>query len=316
MNPQTLKEFFPSSFMNDSAHQHSLGEQFTLCDHGNLVFHWADFNETCETIKTAIETNRNLNDEFHRKEQSLTRLSMIPIWIRTNKKVHQTTMFDLYENFVTNEIHCSLGFDPYGPIEVSFISSTGPYKTMPVSECFNRATYIDFVMVNLLKDRLPKRDYRIRLKAKLLMEFGHTFAEAGLISLEQLTLNGMLLSVDSDLFLNKMIQGDQMRIYLDTDTLNQASSKDLSEMKNFLSHFTFNLLYSSKSENSLQMSVKDFSYQSSFDFVKNKRIFLFMSYDKIQNQSEQNVASIKKFVGHTKELVRLHYKSTFLLKTA
>ncbi len=51
-----------------------------------------------------MESNPELREEFKRKEVSLNRLSLIPVWIRTEKKVHQTTMFDLYERYILNQM--------------------------------------------------------------------------------------------------------------------------------------------------------------------------------------------------------------------
>jgi hypothetical protein len=42
----SLSELFPHTFLNESTLHKSLGEEFSLCDNGNMVFHWADFHET------------------------------------------------------------------------------------------------------------------------------------------------------------------------------------------------------------------------------------------------------------------------------
>ena len=316
MTQLTPTEFFPSTFLNETSVQHSLGEDFTLCDNGNVVFHWADYHETCDTIKIAIDTNSDLRNEFARKEVALTRLSLIPVWIRTNKKVHQTTMFELYERSVLNNVQYSLGINPFGPIEISFISSTGPFKSMVIAECFNRSTYKDFVMVYLLKDKLPKRDYRIRLKSKVLMEYGKDFSKAGLIGLEQLTMNGILFSLDSDEFINYVSKETEMRILIDSTTLENAAGKDLQGLKEYLSQYAFNLLYSSRLEDAISCQLKDFSFQSSFDFFKDKKIYLFITYEKLANNSQTSIRSIKEFVGHTRSLIREHYNSNLLIKSA
>jgi len=49
--------------------------------------------------------------------------------------------------------------------------------------------------------------------------------------------------------------------------------------------------------------------QSSFDYSKNKKVFLFISYDKLSESHPANVKSIRDFVTHTKELVREHYQN-------
>jgi len=311
----TLSELFPSSILANASLAQSLGEDFSLCDNGNMVFHWADYFETCNAVKSSFESNPEVLEEFIRKENSLNRLSLIPVWIRTEKKVHQTTMFELYERYILNQMHLSLGVDPFGPIELSFISSTGPFRSMAIAECFNSSTYKDFVMVYLLRDKLPKRDYRVRLKSKVLMEYGQDFSQAGIIGLEQLTMNGLLFSLDSDLFLKEISNHSEFRVLIDSASLSEGWLKNLSELKIYLSQFAFNLMFSSRKEDAVTCLMKDFSIQSSFDFLKNKKVYLFISYEKL-SLANKNIKNIQKFVEHTRNLIRDHYQAKILTKSA
>lgn len=310
----SLTDIFPLSFLNESTIQHSLGEDFSLCDNGNMIFRWADYHETCDAVKKQMESNPEMKSEFKRKENALNRLSLITVWIRTEKKVHQTTMFELYERYILNQMQ-SYGLDPFGPIEISFISSTGPFRSMAIAECFNSTTYKDFVMVYLLKDQLPKRDYRIRLKSKVLLEYGHEFSQAGLIGLEQLTMHGLLLSMDADFYLKEISKGSDLRILIDLGLLAGGCDKDLSELKTHLSQYAFNLMYSSRKEDAIDCQVKDLSVQSSFDFLKNKKVYLFISYEKLV-AANGKIKSIKDFVEHTRKLIRAHYKHSLMSKSA
>jgi hypothetical protein len=315
MSNLSLTELFPAAFLNESTLQHSLGEDFSLCENGNMVFHWADFNETCDAVKERLERDPLVCEEFKNKEIALKRLSLIPVWIRTEKKVHQTTMFELYERYILNQMQLSLGVDPFGPIELSFISGTGPFRAMAIAECFNKSTYKDFVMVYLLNGKLPKRDYRIRLKSKILMEYGQNFTKAGLISLEQLTMNGLLLSLDSDFFLKNISTETELRFLIDTNSLKAGCDKDLTELKDHLAQYAFNLMYSSRKEDSVVCQLKDFNVQSSFDFLKNKKVFLFISYEKLA-ASNVKIKDIQKFVTHTRGLIREHYQANGQRKSA
>lgn len=316
MSQLSIKEFFPTAFLNESIFNHSLGENFSLCESNNVIFHWADYDETCDSFKAAIETNAELKDEYRKKELSLARLSLIPVWIRTDKKVHQTTMFDLYERYILNQVQISLGVDPFGPIEISFISSTGPFRSMAIAECFNKSTYKDFVMVYLIKGKLPKRDFRIRMNAKVLMEYGENFSKAELIGVEQLTSNGILFSLDSDLFLKDISTLNEIRILVDSEALKEGQDKSLNDLRSHLSQYAFNLLYSSRTEDAFLCQVKDFNIQSSFDFYKNKKIYLFISYDELSGSSATKIQTIKNFVSYAKNLIREHYHFNLLSKSA
>ncbi|MBA2406112.1 MAG: hypothetical protein H0V66_15155, partial [Bdellovibrionales bacterium] len=205
--------------------------------------------------------------------------------------------------------------DPFGPIEISFISGTGPFRSMAIAECFNASTYKDFVMVYLLKGKLPKRDYRVRLKSKVLMEYGNEFGKAGLIGLEQLTMNGLLFSLDSDFFLKEISKEKELRILIDSNSLKDGCSKDLSGLKDHLAQYAFNLMYSSSKEDSVTCQLQDFHVQSSFDFLKNKKVYLFISYEKLVGLNGK-IKIIQNFVTHTRNLIREHYKTKLLSKSA
>lgn len=307
---QNITQLFSPNFLNDSALTKTLGEEFVLCENGNMVFHWADFFETCDMIKSQLENDPVLMKDFKQREAGLSRLAQIPVWVRTENKVIQTTMHELYEKYILNQSSMLGGIDPFCPLEISFISGTGPFKGMSVAECFNKTTYRDFVLVYLIKGKLPRRDYRIRLKSKILAEYGTGLRQAELISLEQMTMHGLLLSVESETYLKKFGGQESLRLLINAKMLEEGKNKNLEELKAHLSQYAFNLLYSSNKEDAIEIPLKDISVQSSFDYSKNKKVFLFVSYDKLAKAHPESVSFIREFVSHTKELVRAHYQNS------
>jgi hypothetical protein len=305
---QNVTQLFAPSVQNESVPSKNLGEEFIFCENGNMVFHWADFYETCDAIKNQLETDAELKLDLKRREDALNRLKEITIWVRTEKKVHQSSMFDLYEKFILDQSHLLGGVDPFCPLEVSFISATGPFKGMSVAECFNHLTYRDFVMLYLIKNKLPKRDFRVRVKSKILVEHGNQ-GNAELVSLEQLGGNGILLSMKSETYLKKISEGECINLLINTKILADGNDLPLNELKDHLSQYTFNLLYSSSKDDSISIKVTDLNVQSSFDFSRNKKVFLFASYDKMQESNSKGVKAISDFVGHTKSLVQKHYET-------
>ncbi len=316
MSQMNVTGLFPQSFLKDSALHHTLGEEFSIGENGVMVFHWADFHETCDAVKEAMEKEPELYDDFQKRERGIAQLSTIPVWIKTREKVHQTSMHELYEKHIFNRTQVLGGVDPFGPIEISFISGTGPFKTMAITECFNKTIYRDFILINLIRGKLPRRDFRVRIKSKVLFEYGEDFAKAQLVNLEQLTTNGLLFSLDAEVFQKEMAQTESLRIILETGSLASALGKNLEEMKTHFSQYTFNLLYSSNKSDAVHCNLKDFSVQSSFDFFKNKKAYLFMPYAKIECASDVHVKNITDFMQYTKTLVRDHYKDPFKKQSA
>lgn len=307
----TLSQLFPSAQVGENGILKSLGEDFALCENGNMVFHWADFNETCEMIVKQLELDPALRADFKLREEAISRLELIPCWIRTSNKVFQMTMYSLYEKYISGQTSLFADVDPFGPTEISFISSTGPFRQMAITECFSPITYRDFVLVYLIKGKLPKRDYRIRLKAKVLAEYGENFTNARLINFEQMTAGGLLFSVESDFFVNELSRSENIRILIDTTILQKGHGKSFADLQTLLGNHTFNLMYSSHKEDAFICKISDFSTQNSFDFFRNRKVFLFLSYDKLATSRPEAVKDFKKFIEYSREMIRNHYTEVF-----
>lgn len=299
MSHKNVQHLIPTT---NSKHEveSSIGEEFVLCKNGNIVFHWADFFETCDEVMN--------NVDFSKKEVALSALNRVTVWIRAHNKIHKTSVYELYEKFILSKSELLGGVNPFETLEMSFISSTGPFKSLSVAECFNKDTYKEFIEVFLVRGRLPKRDYRIRLKSKILFEYGSSFSKAELVSLEQLTSKGMLFSADAEIFNKKFGKEKKIRMLIDSTVLQDAKNKDLHELKSHFAQYSFNLLYSAQREDALEVEMKDISIQSSFDFQKNPKVFIFIPYEKISSEKTTSIKSICDFVEQTKELVRSHYK--------
>lgn len=311
MSQTTVTGLFPQSFLKENSLHHTLGEEFALGENGVMVFHWSDFHETCDAVKAALENEPELMEDFQRRARGIDQLALIPVWVKTKEKVHQTNMFDLYDRHIFNKSQQLGGVDAFGPIEISFISGTGPFKTMAISECFNKIIYRDFVLINLLRGKLPRRDYRIRVKSKVLFEYGDEFGKAQLVNLEQLTTAGLLFSVEAEHFQKEMARSSHFRVILETQSLAEAMGKNLEELKAHFAKYSFNLMYSSHKRDAVTCQLEDFSIQSSFDFFKSRKVFLFIPYGKIECTQGKHVENIKGFMDHTKTLVRDHYKNPF-----
>jgi hypothetical protein len=122
--------------------------------------------------------------------------------------------------------------------------------------------------------------------------------------------------MDSEKWMRNFSEQKYIRILVNAKMLGEGLGKNLAELKNHLSEYAFNLLYTSSKEDSMAIKLSDFSVQSSFDFSKNKRVYLFVSYDKLAVSRPEGVKIIKAFVNHTKELVRDYYQEAAKRKSA
>jgi len=86
-----------------------------------MVFHWSDSFETCESLKALMEDNETYGNELKTCEKALDQLKLIPVWIKTPKKIHQTSMYDLYEEHILHQENLFGSLDPFCPYEISFL---------------------------------------------------------------------------------------------------------------------------------------------------------------------------------------------------
>ncbi len=291
-----------SSFNEWPLFGQKLGDVFSLSNLNLVVFHWADFAETCEVLEQQMKTDETLAHDFIVMKERVNSLRSIPIWIKTPKRVFQYNLFDLYSTYIQN--HGQERLDPHSPMDISFISGSGPFKTLAISECFNQQLYRDMVMVLLLENKLARRDFRVRVKAKILMEYGDNFEHGHLFQVEQITSKGMLFSCESDFYFKEWSKVNQMRILMNTQMMEDASHMNLDEMKQYFDQFPFNLLYSSKKEDGIYSDATQWNTNSGFDFFQQKKVYLFLPFTAIKERHQTSVNHLKGFVDSTKSMVR------------
>lgn len=185
---------------------------------GNLSFHWADSEETCAIWRERIKTDPDLRADFEEKCREMEDMRNLPVWIRRDNTVSHTHFYALYENTIG-------GTWRFGskPLEVSLVSPSGPWRWVRPSECFNPVTYHAFVMIDLLLGKLPYREFRLRVKAKLLLEHGPGFNGADLVALEQVTAKGFLFRVPEELAANTSLLAHPWRFLIHARGLEDLS---------------------------------------------------------------------------------------------
>lgn len=305
MKNSSLNRLLSSQFSNDLGR--SLGEELPLCENQSVVFHWADFFETCDEVKNSLETDPDLKSDFNRLLSRLSRLKSVPVWIRTPEKVIQSSMYSLYEKHILRNTQLE-GLDFFGPMEVSLISGTGPFKVMALSEFFHKETYQQFVLVALLNGDLPKRDFRVRFKAKVLMEYGANLESSALVSFEQLTRHGILFQIDANIYLKEVCRHPKVKLIIDSHLLGDCVGKEFDEVKHILSNQVHNLLYSSRIEDGIEVDISKLHASSSFEFLKDHKKFIFIPFNALMSQDPEGIKRMKDFVDHAQYLVRDFYQ--------
>lgn len=280
----------------------TLGDNFSLSQLGVIAFHWADFSETCELLESQMRCDETLSQDFHKMKERVNALSLVPIWVKGQGRIRQFNLHDLYANYIMNQNQEKL--DPHTPMDISFISGSGPFKTLAISECFNHQTYRDMVMVMLLEQKIARRDFRVRVKAKVLVEYGASYEHGHLFQVEQLTNTGLLFSCSSDFYFREWPKIKNLRILMNTQMMSEASKMSLEQMRIYFDQFPFNLMYSSKKEDGIYASPESWSVASSFDFFQQKKVYLFLPFSKIEERHSISVDNLQMFMESAKGIVR------------
>jgi len=274
-----------------------LTDQICLGKDGNVSFHWSDFREACRLWQTRIAIEPNLRRDYEKRLQEMEKLKQLPLWIRSGKTTTQTNLFDLYEGFICDQHWHSDESLPRPHYDISLISPSGPFKKMPVTNCFNLQTYRDFVMVFLLQDKLPRRDFRLRVKSKLLAEYGANLSEVSLVELEQISASGILLKVSGADFYGKMLPHQTMRLLLKTHFLQAAvQAKNPQEFKREVAEWSNNPFYTHDKAESFSFDCHDIHSSSRFDGDATSECFLRINIETMAKSNPQQAQRLQNFV--------------------
>lgn len=263
-------------------------QKIDLCELGSVCFFWADSDESCMNLEQLIKSNPSLKEDYQKRVDSLNALRTIPIWLKFNSRVQEKTMFDLYQDHILG-----LSTIPMASrIQISLLSSHGPFESMTLSDLFHPIMYEQFVMVLLLTGKLSRREFRLRFKTRLLLEQNHS---VHLVNLEQMSSKGILLSSEKP-----MIEG-VINFFLDYQVLHETKGMSLSETKEYLTSRANNFLYTAHSDSRISINTKGVKSQTKFDFMKRKVYYYFISFDRFENKNAAKV--LEEFVCHSKNLI-------------
>jgi hypothetical protein len=289
-------------------------ETLILCPPSHMLFHWSDALETSEQMRAMMLSNESYSREFKKCDQALSQLRSVPLWIKTEKKIIQTSMYDLYEQYILFEDNLFGTLDPYCPYEISFLSGVGPFRRLSVFECLSESTHREFVIIFLMKGKIKAGDFRLRLKSKILMEYGEQYSKAGLIDLLQLTSKGIIISLNSELYTREYTSLKAMRLLLNSKMLFSLKDKNLQDVSLKLSPYAYNLFYTSNKNDSFTFNLSDLVIESTFDFSEQKKIPLLISYERISDSNPLAAKTLQNFVSQMKELILTHHGNSDELK--
>lgn len=279
-------------------------EHVVLNAAASVSFHWTDFQETCQLYQRRVAATPALREELRLKQLELERLRQIPLWIKRNGATTHTSLYELYDQFILDKLPLDHA-DPHAPTDISFVSPSGPFKKLSITECFNLQTYQSFVSLYLLKNKLPARDFRLRVKSRLLIEYGRNLQEVAMVDLEQITAEGLLLRCPAPLFFSGLRGQDQFRLLITTAGLDKLAKKpSWSEFHAFIGGWDVNPFYGQSKLEAFELSCADLRMHSRFDFTQTRDVYLYLKFTTLRASNELLALRLEQFIHKGKAAMR------------
>lgn len=282
----------------------SLSEPISLCGKDTMCFHWSDSVRYCEIVESNLSTDTHLFKDYQKRKIAISNLKKISVWIKSKKKIIETTVYDLYDQFLLSKDLMLNDLDPYFEYHISFLSASGPFKKISIVSCFNESLFYDFKFIYLIENLIPRGDFSLRLRSKVLIEYGENFDQVQIVGVNQIGHDGILISIPYDLFLNEISHLDKLRILLNSSQLRLNETSGLNDLKENLGKYSFNLLYTSKKSDSAEIKLNEIVMRGRGDFfTQDKRVFLLIPYSAMEKSHSQMANDFRNFSRRTCEVM-------------
>jgi hypothetical protein len=281
-----------------------LTDRIHLGQNEAVTFHWADFSEACGLWQSRIDREPHLRADYEQRVREIEKLRRLAVWVRHGKKVTQTNLYELYDGFIREKTWHGQDLLPHAQREVSFVSPSGPFKHMPVTECFHRSTYQDFVFVLLLQNKLPRRTFRLRIQSRLLTEYGAGLREAVLVSLEQITSQGLLVKTSSETFFASMNPHHRVRFLFSSHSLRSAVAA--ASFEGGIAAWSANPFYTHDKSESFEIDCSQMrvSESKAFNQALGPESYLFVGFEQIALSNPALAQDLKAFITRGEASVR------------
>ncbi len=272
-------------------------------DTSPLQFMWSDYDECCDYFRQKMKGDLDVVKLKEQKITELSHLKHIPVWIRRDSKLYTTHLFDIYENHLQRK--SILNTDPSVPMDISFISPSGPFKTMAITDCLNIQNYQDFVFLSLLDNKLPSREFRLRLQSRLLFESGTQFENTLLGSLCQITSKGLLFKVKAADFFNKIKESSQLRLLMNTQVFETTKqSLTWAEVKSSVDSWPTHPLYTQNKTDAFLIDPKELQLAHRFDYGRTSEVYFFVPFKHLSVSNGLMVKKIENFLLQMKSCIK------------
>jgi hypothetical protein len=224
---------------------------------------WSDSEQHILNIQKQLKSDFHL---FSHIQESLEKLNLLKnyfVWIKTKENTLRLDLFSIYSDCLRLGKLSQENLKMDQEVHISFMSKRGPFIKKTLGECLNPQVYQEMAQNLVLNNLIPIRKFRLRMKVKLLAEFGQNYSDSTLIDLHQLSSEGMLLTTQK----NIMTHDDPLRLLINPSALDLWLDDKNTESSFDQSLFTL------KKDFFLKISTLDLIEQKPFYREESKRYY-------------------------------------------
>jgi hypothetical protein len=210
---------------------------------------WSDSEQHILNIQKQLKSDFHLFSHIQESLEKLNTLKNYFVWIKTKESTLRLDLFSIYSDCLRLGKLSQDNLKMDQQVHISFMSKRGPFIKKTLGECLNPQVYQEMAQNLVLNNLIPIRKFRLRMKVKLLAEFGQNFSDSTLINFHQLSSEGMLLTSEKNIMthddpLRLLINPSALDLWLDDKNKESSLDQSLFTLKKdfFLKFFTLDLI--------------------------------------------------------------------------
>ncbi len=187
--------------------------EMKLVDGGALIFHWANWKDTCLFQRNEVRRNRVSRKKLSALAAELEEYKNQKVWITSKIEVIETNLFELYQFYLDPRVRMAW-LNKDREILVSLVNSSGPYVALSSMRWFSEEIYKKFVYHKILTGSMPLRSFRIGVNIPAEVWLDRDGVERITVHMKQLSESGILFFFDDKKSFFKFTSSSYMKVIL------------------------------------------------------------------------------------------------------
>ena len=201
------------SYFLDRDKKSELVNPLDICGDGKLLFHWANWKDSCAFQKSEVVRNRQARDKLHFLWEELDKYKEISVWLSSKDRLVESNLFDLYTAYLDPRVRISW-FGKDEEMLISMANSSGPYIALSSMRWFSKTIYRSFVYHKILTERMRLRSFRLGVDIPVKLTFDKYNMNSTDLRIKQLSETGILFLINERSSFIRLMASPYLRVEL------------------------------------------------------------------------------------------------------